>query len=278
MSDPADTSRFWGRVHERVAQVVGRPRNWLLFSLMLGSYPLIHIATHPLPDPIPIFDKVEPFELVDHRGERIGLWRGRSPREEAIETCEVISAEFPDDRRAPDRICEDSSLPEKLEAACDACLKARDRGRLHVNLHEKIWVATVICSDCVEMDERTIKSIYKIQHHSRAMGKHFKIVSFTSQPDKDSPEVLAELGSRLKASRGMRSFVTGERAKIESVIDNIFNRQTATKRLKGAPQHNEHQVAIIDPGGFIRGYYDLRDEEDVTLCLRDIGLVVNRGF
>ena len=69
-----------------------------------------------------------------------------------------------------------------------------------------------------------------------------------------------------------------ERAKVEAVIDNIFNRQTATKRLQGAPQHNEHQVAIIDPGGFIRGYHDLRDEEAVTRCLRDIGLVVNRGF
>lgn len=278
MSDPADTSQFWGRVHERIARLVGRPRNWLLFSLMLGSYPLIHIATHPLPDPIPIYDKVEPFELVDHRGERIGIWRGESPREEAIETCAVISAEYPGDRRAPDRICEAPGLPEKLQPACDACLSARDRGRLHVNLHQKIWVATVICSDCVEMDDRVKKSIYKIQHHSRAMGKHFKIVGFTSQPKKDSPEVLTELGSRVKASRGMQSFVTGEPASVARVIDNIFNRQTAKKRLIGAPKHNEHQVAIIDPGGFIRGYYDLRDEEAVTRCLRDIGLVVNRGF
>ena len=143
MSDPADKTRFWGRVHERIATAVGRPRYWLLFSLMLGSYPLIHIATHPLPDPIPIYDKVEPFELVDHRGEKIGIWRGRSPREEALEACEVISEKFPEDRRAPDQICESPTRPDELREACDACITARDRGRLFVNLHQKIWVATV---------------------------------------------------------------------------------------------------------------------------------------
>ena len=278
MSDPADTSRFWGRVHERIAELVGRPRNWLLFSLMLASYPFIHIATHPLPDPIPIFDQVEPFVLLDHRGEQIGIWRGSSPREKAIETCKLVSDVYPGDRRAPDVICEGPSLPEEHAALCADCIEARDRGRLHVNLHQKMWVATVVCSDCVEMDERITKAIYKIQHHSRAMGKHFKIVGFTSQPQTDTPEVLSELGSRLKASRGMRSFATGEPAAVQRVIDNIFNRQTATRRLEDAPQHNEHQVAIIDPGGYIRGYYDLRDEEAVERCLVDIGLVVNRGF
>ena len=76
----------------------------------------------------------------------------------------------------------------------------------------------------------------------------------------------------------MRSFVTGDPKVLESVIDNIFNRQTATKRIQDAPQHNHHQVAVVDPGGFIRGYYDLRDEEAIDRCLVDIGLVVNRGF
>ncbi len=278
MSDPADTNRFWGRVHERIAELVGRPRNWLLFSLMLGSYPLIHIATHPLPDPIPIYDQVEPFELIDHRGEKVGIWRGRSPREEAIDVCDAVAQAYPEDRRAPDQICEAPSLPEEHAAICKSCLDARDRGRLHVNLHHKIWVATVICSDCDEMSEQVQKSVYKIQHHSRAMGKHFKIVGFTSQPETDTPEVLDALGSKLKASRGMRSFATGDPQAVAAVIDNIFNRHTATRRIDGAPKHNQHQVAIIDPGGYIRGYYDLRDEEAVDRCLVDIGLVVNRGF
>jgi cytochrome oxidase Cu insertion factor (SCO1/SenC/PrrC family) len=278
MSDPADTSRLRGRIHERLAALTGRPRNWLFFSLIIGSYPLIHVATHTLPDPIPIYDQVEPFELVDHRGEKIGLWRENSPREIAIETCKKVTEAVPGDHRSPDLICEHPTRPEGIDAICTACIDARDRGRLHVNLTGKIWIATVVCADCDAFDETTRKAIYTIQHHSRSMGKHFKIVSFTSQPEKDDPEALRALGHSLKASKGMWSFVTGDPAVLRKAVDNIFNRKSATRRVNLPSSDNHNQVAIVDPGGYIRGYYDLRDPGAVKMCLRDLGLVGNRGF
>jgi len=76
----------------------------------------------------------------------------------------------------------------------------------------------------------------------------------------------------------MRSFVTGEPAKVGAVIDNIFNRNTASRRRSPDLKDIHDQAVIVDPGGYIRGYYDLRDEEDVKRCLKEIGLVVNRGF
>lgn len=272
-----DTPAFGDRLQARVSGWVGRPRVWLAFVCVIASYPFIHVATHPLPDPIPIYDQLPEFALTDHRGEMIGIWTDVSPRERAIEVCEEVSKRFPGSPIPPDVICETGRAHADMSAMCDACIDARERGRKHTNLAGKMWVAAVLCTDCDSFRQEDIESLQKIQHHARAMGKYFKIVTFTADPTKDTPEALTAYAKSVRASKGMWSFVTGKPTEVQPVIDQLFHQATTTKRVP-TDDATYHQVAIVDPGRYIRGYYDLRDKAAVDQCLRDIGLVANRGY
>jgi cytochrome oxidase Cu insertion factor (SCO1/SenC/PrrC family) len=46
---------------------------WVLFVMTIGSYPLIHSLTHPLPEPLPAIAVVDPFELKNLKGEPYGM-------------------------------------------------------------------------------------------------------------------------------------------------------------------------------------------------------------
>jgi len=94
---------------------------------------------------------------------------------------------------------------------------------------------------------------------------NFRIISFTVDPDTDTPERLKEYAQRYGAVPGRWFFLRGEQ--------NATGALSADGFLMGDEEdpmmHSTH-FALIDTAGVIRGYYDATDAARVDSLRRDI--------
>ena len=210
------------RIHDRVADWVGRPKFWIVTILILASYPVIHSLTHQLPEPLPALSRVADFELTDLRGEPYGTKQ----------------------------------------------------------LKNLMWVAAPICTGCPDQVEGLGKRLFKIQHRSRGVGKRFRMVGITRDPERDSPKMLQTWGSGLRFSPRMWTLLTGPKAHTETVLRNLFGSPAVEAKLPGTLPgiEDRFKVALVDVGGQIRGYYDIRTDAGLESLLSAMRMVINRGY
>ncbi len=145
-------------------------------------------------------------------------------------------------------------------------------------LHGRIWVANFIFTRCPSVCPRLTQRMGEVQHRSRSLGDSFKIVSFSVDPEHDTPPVLAEFARKYRASRRVWSFVTGPRSVIHDTVVEGMKVAMGSEGSIEDPENVFHgtHVVLIDEKMRIRGYYDSEDDEGLDLLLRDAGLLANR--
>ena len=124
------------------------------------------------------------------------------------------------------------------------------------DLDGRVWVASFICTRCATVCPLVTATMARVQGRTRQLFPDFHLVSFSVDPDHDTPARLAEYARAHHASPRAWTFVTGTPA------DGMFH----TSRL-----------ALVDREGRVRGYYDSTEEHDVDRLMRDVGWLVNRG-
>lgn len=105
---------------------------------------------------------------------------------------------------------------------------------------------------------------------NRAMSKLMKefpgvkYLSITSDPDHDTPEVLADYAEGYEADPKGWLFLTGDKKAINDVA-------VALKfgNIDEPAMHSSHFV-LLDPQGRVRGYYDPSDPERLKSLKQDI--------
>ena len=128
-------------------------------------------------------------------------------------------------------------------------------------LSGKIWSAdfiytTMISSRMSELE----KPLQKTDVH---------LVSFSVDPDKDTPEVLRGYADKLQAEPGRWDFVTGAKSAIYKLSHDGFKLAVSDGRdAQGIPVHSTRMV-LVDRHGQIRGYYDATEPEAITKLLAD---------
>jgi protein SCO1/2 len=104
-------------------------------------------------------------------------------------------------------------------------------------------------------------------------------VTFSVDPEHDTPDKLAVYSQRYHASPERWSFLTGARSTLEEVILRGLKVHMTKGDGEGADDimsigHGGH-FALVDAAGQIRGYYDSVDSDAVDRLLRDAALLVN---
>ena len=92
-----------------------------------------------------------------------------------------------------------------------------------------------------------------------------RLVSFTVDPKRDTPAVLAEYGKRYQADPARWFFLTGDEARLHSLGRDAFK----LHNVDGTLVHSTRFV-LLDGQSRIRGYYGTEDEDPVARVLAAI--------
>ena len=108
----------------------------------------------------------------------------------------------------------------------------------------------------------------KMQELQTLLGKlqQVQFLSFSVDPDYDTPQILREYAGKYGAIRNKWRFVTGERKQIYNLAQNGFH--LVTNEDEGGILHSTKFV-LIDRDGIIRGYYDSEETESLQRLSQD---------
>lgn len=163
-----------------------------------------------------------------------------------------------------------SSRLERHAPAPDFQFTAQDGSTLTKDdLKGKIWVANFIFTRCLGPCPVMTSRMAELNLRLGSKVKDVQLVTFTVDPEHDTPAVLKEYSEKVGASPEKWKFVTGPKDKIDETVMKGFL-QALSKDQEGMPIHSTRFV-LVDREGWMRGFQDGNDPEVVQKLLMDIG-------
>lgn len=104
-------------------------------------------------------------------------------------------------------------------------------------------------------------------------GKKFediRYVSFTVDPEYDTPEILKAYAEKNSANTEIWNFLTGDKTEIYELGVNNFKLPAQEDALAPGGFLHSNMFVLIDENKHIRGYYDGTSSEDIRLLAGDI--------
>jgi protein SCO1 len=132
------------------------------------------------------------------------------------------------------------------------------------SLDGSIWVADFIFTTCPGPCPRMSAQMRGVQTAVASMPD-VKLVSFTVDPQHDTPAALAQYAGRYHAEPGRWFFLTGEQTALEALCRNGFK----LGDVDGSLVHSTRFV-LMDRRGRVRGFYSSSDDGALPRLLHDI--------
>ena len=134
-------------------------------------------------------------------------------------------------------------------------------------LSGKIWIADFIYTTCPGPCPMISSRMSELQKPLQKTDVH--LVSFSVDPEKDTPEILRTYAEKLQAESGRWDFLTGAKSAIYKLSHDGFKLAVSDgSDAQGIPVHSTRMV-LVDRHGQIRGYYDATEPEAITKLLAD---------
>lgn len=141
----------------------------------------------------------------------------------------------------------------------------REASRAELDGH--FWIADFIFTRCSGTCVTMSTQMESLQR-ATAGTPDVRLVSFTVDPEHDTPEVLKEYAQHYHANPARWRFLTGPREALYTLAQEGF-KLSATVDGKGLITHSD-RLALVDAQGRIRGTYHGVDEEDGRKLLQDL--------
>jgi protein SCO1/2 len=131
----------------------------------------------------------------------------------------------------------------------------------------KIWIADFIYTTCPGPCPMISSRMSELQKPLEKSDVH--LVSFSVDPEKDTPQVLRGYAEKLQADPARWDFLTGPKSAIYKLSHDGFKLAVSDGGdEQGIPVHSTRMV-LVDRHGQIRGYYDVAEADGVTKLLAD---------
>ena len=131
----------------------------------------------------------------------------------------------------------------------------------------KIWIADFIYTTCPGPCPMISMRMSELQKPLEKTDVH--LVSFSVDPEKDTPEVLRGYAEKLHAEPKRWDFLTGPKSAIYDLSHKGFRLAVSDGSDEaGIPVHSTRLV-LVDRHGEIRGYYEATEADAVTKLLAD---------
>lgn len=131
----------------------------------------------------------------------------------------------------------------------------------------KIWIADFIFTSCPGPCPMISARMSELQKPLEKTDVH--LVSFTVDPEKDTPEILRGYAEKLQAKPQRWDFLTGPKSALYNLSHDGFKLAVSDGREEaGVPVHSTRMV-LVDRRGVIRGYYEATEADAITKLLAD---------
>jgi protein SCO1 len=128
------------------------------------------------------------------------------------------------------------------------------------DLKGKVWVAAFVFTRCSGPCPQVTATMARLQKElDLKNAPDVRLVTFTVDPDKDTPNELAEYANRYQADPERWLFLTGmPEAELHRLLHDGFKvtAQRAEKPTAGDAFDHSSRLAVVDKQGNIRGYFD----------------------
>jgi protein SCO1 len=141
-------------------------------------------------------------------------------------------------------------------------------------LRGKVWVAAFFFTRCPTICPRITRRMKALQVAATAKAPALSLVSFSVDPENDTPPVLLAYAQRFEADTKNWSFLTGDLDVVKRIVVDGFKLALDGKAdptaENGGIIHGSH-LALVDRTLAIRGYYRTDDDDDMARLLADAG-------
>ncbi len=166
----------------------------------------------------------------------------------------------------------------KLPLAAFTLKNQRGQPVTLADMRGKVWVADFVFTSCPTVCPKLTKDMARIQNRTKNLGQAFNLVTFTVDPENDTPERLAAYAAQYHADPTRWIFLTGPLGEVETTIVKGFKiamGKEETEKGSGIFTifHGE-KLVLVDQEGMIRGYYDA-DADGIKALIRDADILVN---
>ncbi len=140
----------------------------------------------------------------------------------------------------------------------------------------RVWVADFIFTHCAGPCPLLSAQMQALQAPLRGVPD-VRLVSFSVDPERDTPGVLSEYADRYQADEDRWLFLTGEKARVYSVIREGF--QLAVGGVEEGTDQIMHSLrfALVDRKGRVRSYYDGTDPGLLEKLLPELKMLLKEN-
>jgi protein SCO1/2 len=148
----------------------------------------------------------------------------------------------------------------------------------------KVWVADFIFTSCSDACPRLTARMRSLQN-GLDPAERIGLLSVTVDPERDTPEKLAEYARISGAHGALWKFVTGPQREVERTVVNGFHiamgrvhAEATDDSLRAQAFEILHgdRLVLVDAKGHLRGYY-VADDEGLRRILRDARSLAGQG-
>jgi cytochrome oxidase Cu insertion factor (SCO1/SenC/PrrC family) len=160
------------------------------------------------------------------------------------------------------------SVPEfSLTEASGTTLRRTD-------LLGKVWIASFIFTRCGEACPLLMQHEARLQP-DLPLRDDLRLVSFSVDPEWDTPKVLTEYAHTFGADQSRWLFLTGDKKQVYHLTTDGFHLAVVdADPTKEMPILHSTKLVLVDRGGAIRGYYDSSDPAEMQKLIRDVRQVL----
>jgi len=144
----------------------------------------------------------------------------------------------------------------------------------NANMLGKAWVADFVFTHCTSTCPTLTKRMKELEAKldAKGKGKGVRFVSFSVDPENDTPPVLAAYAAKVGADAPRWTFVTGPSDDVQKTIVDGF-KVAIVPADHGVEPHDilhGNWFAVGDARGNVRGYYITENDDDMAVLLDDV--------
>ena len=139
----------------------------------------------------------------------------------------------------------------------------------------RVWIVDFIFTSCAGPCPQMSRHMQSLQTDLADL-QSLRLVSFSVDPERDTPEVLSKYGERYGADQQRWLFLTGPMDRIYDIAIKGFKITVEAARENNQIIHDTRFI-LVDAEGAIRGYYDSASAEELQRLRQDASELVRRG-